>query len=237
MKRVLFAGTIAFLAVAPALGADLPQAMPPAPAKAPAFIPSPLYNWSGIYVGLNGGFAFGNSDWDPPIASGNFALNGGLVGGTLGVNFQSGQVVFGLEGDGDWTDISGNTSSGGCLGVTCKTSNDWLSTFRVRLGYAFDRVLLYGTAGGAAGDVKAALTFPGVGTGSTTSTEFGWSAGAGLEYAITENVTVRGEYLFVDLSKGSFSCTVALCGGTGAIPVSFNTSLVRVGLDYKFNPF
>jgi outer membrane immunogenic protein len=239
MKRMLIAGALALLAVTPALAADLPEAMPPAPAKAPAFIPAPLYNWGGVYVGLNGGFAFGNSDWNAPVASGNFGLNGGLIGGTLGVNFQSGQIVFGLEGDGDWTDISGNTSSGGCFGFTCKTSNDWLSTFRVRLGYAFDRVLLYGTAGGAAGDVKAALTIPGFGTGSTSSTEFGWSAGAGLEYAISENVTIRAEYLFVDLSKGSFSCSAALCGPGAAVsvPVSFDTSLVRAGVDYKFNPF
>jgi outer membrane immunogenic protein len=236
MKRLLVAGALALLAVTPALAADLPEAAPP-PVKAPAFIPSPIYNWTGIYVGINGGFAFGNSDWNAPIASGNFGLNGGLVGGTLGINFQSGQFVFGLEGDGDWTDISGTTSSGGCFGVTCKTSNDWLSTFRARLGVAFDRVLLYGTAGGAAGDVKAAVTFPGIGTGSTSSTEFGWSAGAGLEYAVTENVTIRGEYLFVDLSKASLSCTVALCGGVTSVPVSFDTSLVRAGLDYKFNPF
>lgn len=228
MKRMLFASAIALLAVTPAFAADLPEAAPP-PIKAPAFVPPPLYNWSGIYFGINGGYGFGNSDWRAPVDTGNFNLDGGLVGGTLGINFQTGQFVFGLEGDVDWTNIQGSSSNGGCAGLVCQTSNDWLSTFRVRLGYAFDRVLLYGTAGGAAGDIKANVA----GFGSTSSTEFGWSAGAGLEYAITENVTARAEYLFVDLGDGS--CGGAIC--VPAVPVSFNTSLVRGGLDFKFNPF
>jgi outer membrane immunogenic protein len=229
MKRMLLAGAVALALATPAFAADLPQAAPPPP-QAPAFIPPPpVYNWSGIYIGINGGYGFGNSNWGAPITTGNFALDGGLVGGTLGINFQSGQFVFGLEADGDWTNIQGNTSNGGCLGVVCQTSNDWLSTFRARLGVAFDRVLLYGTAGGAAGNVKANVS----GIGSTDSTEFGWSAGAGLEYAITENVTIRGEYLFVDLADGT--CGTAVC--PVSTPVSFDTSLVRAGLDFKFNPF
>jgi outer membrane immunogenic protein len=245
MKRMLFAGAVALALATPAFAADLPQAAPPPP-QAPAFIPPPpVYNWSGVYIGINGGYAFGNSDWNAPASTGNFALDGGLVGGTLGINFQSGQFVFGLEGDIDWADISGSTNnavSAVCFGAgapcTFQTQNDWLSTFRARVGVAFDRVLLYGTAGGAAGDVKANFTNPNIaGSLSTSSTEFGWSAGAGLEYAITENVTIRGEYLFVDLSNASFGCTAALCGGAGTVPVSFNTSLVRAGLDFKFNPF
>jgi outer membrane immunogenic protein len=231
MKRILFAGAVALALATPAFAADLPEAAPPPPVKAPAFIPSPVYNWSGVYIGINGGYGFGNSEWKDPVDTGNFGLDGGLVGGTLGVNFQTGQFVFGLEGDADWTNIQGSTSSGGCLGFVCQTSNDWLSTFRARVGVAFDRVLLYGTAGGAAGNVKANLS----GFGSTDSTEFGWSAGAGLEYAITENVTIRGEYLFVDLADGS--CSTVVCGAATSVPVSFNTSLVRAGLDFKFNPF
>jgi outer membrane immunogenic protein len=227
MKRTLFAGAVALALATPAFAADLPQAAPPPP-QAPAYIPPPpVYNWSGAYIGINGGYAFGNSAWGAPASSGNFGLDGGLVGGTLGINFQTGQFVFGLEGDADWTNITGSTSSGGCVGFVCQTSNDWLSTFRARVGVAFDRVLLYGTAGGAAGNVKANLS----GFGSTDSTEFGWSAGAGLEYAITENVTIRGEYLFVDLSHGS--CSTAVC--LASVPVSFDTSLVRGGLDFKFN--
>jgi outer membrane immunogenic protein len=229
MKRILIAGAIALFAAGPALAADLPVAPPPP--QAPAYVPvvAPVYNWGGIYIGINGGYAFGDSDWEASTGfadTGHFDINGGLVGGTIGANFQSGQFVFGVEGDGDWANITGSVT---CGFVTCQTSSDWLATLRGRLGYAFDRVLVYGTAGGAAGDVKA--TIPGF---STDNTEFGWTAGAGVEVGITENLTAKVEYLFVDLENGS--CGAAACGSP-AIPVQFDASLVRGGLNFKFNPF
>jgi outer membrane immunogenic protein len=231
MKRILFAGALSLFAATPAAwAADLPVAPPQAPA---AYVPvvAPVYNWSGVYIGINGGYAFGNSNWNGTPGTGDFNVNGGLVGGTVGINFQSGSVVYGLEGDGDWTNIQGSTSNGGCAGGICQTSNDWLTTFRGRIGYAFDRVLVYGTAGGAAGDVKATSTIPGIATASTDSTEFGWTAGGGVEVALTENVTVKGEYLFVDLSNGAFN-SLGL-----NIPVQFDASIVRAGLNFKFNPW
>lgn len=242
MKRMLFAGVLSLFAATPAAwAADLPAAPPPqAPAAYVPVVP-PVYNWSGIYVGINGGYAFGNSNWNsaPPFTpgTGDFNVNGELVGGTLGINFQSGPVVYGLEADGDWTDIKGSTSSGVCAGLTCQTSNEWLSTFRGRVGYAFDRVLVYGTAGGAVGDVKAMLTVPGFSV-STDSTEFGWTAGGGVEFALTENVTAKAEYLFVDLSNGALNCSAAACGGAAvSVPVQFDASIVRAGLNFKFNPW
>jgi outer membrane immunogenic protein len=236
MKRMLFAGAVAFAVASPALAADLVQPPPPPPQAPATYVPPapPAYNWGGIYIGINGGYAFGNSDWNggTPAGTGNFNLNGGLVGGTLGFNYQAGAFVFGVEGDGDWADINGNTSNGACAGSTCQTSSDWLATLRGRIGYAFDRVLIYGTAGGAGGDVKATLTTAGVST-STDNTEWGWTAGGGIEFAITENVTAKAEYLFVDLSNGS--CAAAVCGTT--LPVSFDASLIRAGVNFKFNPY
>lgn len=242
MKRILFAGAIALTAASPALAADLPAA--PLPPQAPAaYIPpvAPVYNWGGIYIGLNGGYGFGNSNWNATpglgggaTGTGDFDINGALAGGTIGANFQSGQFVFGVEADGDWTNMTGSTSAGDCVGFTCQTSSDWLATVRGRLGYAFDRVLIYGTGGGAAGDVKATFTAGGV-TGSTDSTEFGWTAGAGVEVGLTENITAKVEYLFVDLENGS--CSTTVCGTASAVPVQFDASLVRAGLNFKFNPF
>ncbi len=226
-----------------AFAADLPP-MPPPEAKAPVtYIPPPQqYNWAGVYFGLNGGYDFGDSQWNPPglASSGNFNVSGGLVGSTLGANFQSGALVFGVEADLDWTDIKGNVSSATCPGggasCTFQTENDWLGTVRGRVGYAFDRVLVYGTAGGAFGNIKPQLTTAPL-VGSTNSTEFGWAAGAGVEVALLANFTARIEYLFVDLSNGSFSCTASQCGTAASIPVSFDASLVRAGLDYKFGGF
>lgn len=242
MKRMLYAGALLLAAASPSLAADLPVAAPPPQAPA-TYVPAPPpFSWSGIYIGINGGYGFGNSEWDsnaaiPFTGSGNFDVKGGLVGGTLGANFQTGAFVFGIEGDGDWTDISGSTSGGGCAPNTCQTSNDWLATLRGRVGFAVNRVLLYGTAGGAAGDVKATFT-PAVGTGlSTDNSEFGWTAGAGIEFALTDSVTAKVEYLFVDLGKGSLDCSVATCGVTTTIPASFDASLVRGGINFKFSPF
>jgi len=247
MKRILFAGALALAAASPALAADLPQPMAPPPQAPATYVPTtaPVYNWGGIYVGINGGYAFGGSKWTPATGSGtgSFNVNGGLVGGTLGANFQSGQFVFGVEGDVDWTDIRGSLSSttvtGICAAASCtyQTSNDWLGTVRGRVGYAFDRVLLYATGGGAFGNVKATLTTTApTFTGSTDSTEFGWTAGAGVEFALTDNVTAKVEYLFVDLSNGS--CSITVCtAATAAVPVSFSANLVRAGINFKFNPY
>jgi outer membrane immunogenic protein len=249
MKRMLFAGALSLFAATPAAwAADLP-AGPPAQAPA-AYVPvvAPVYNWSGIYIGINGGYSFGSTDWSSPTAgvvgTGTFNTNGGLVGGTAGFNFQSGQIVYGIEGDWDWAGIKGTSSSatatiGACPGAmpcSFETSSNWLSTVRGRVGYAFDRVLIYATGGGAAGDVKATFTNPNTPvTGSTNSTEWGWTAGAGIEAALTENVTVKVEYLFVDLQNGN--CSPTICGGGTAVPVSFDASIVRAGLNFKFNPW
>jgi len=244
MKRILLAGTFALAAVGPTLAADLPQPMAPAPQAPAAYVPAmlPLYDWSGIYVGVNGGYAFGRSNWtDSGLATGSFNTNGGVVGGTLGANIQSGHFVFGIEGDIDWADISGASAVGcGPLGAfariatstTCGTKSDWLGTARGRVGYAFDRVLVYGTAGGAFGNVKAG---PSTAATLTSSTEFGWTAGAGVEVGITPNLTAKVEYLYVDLANGA--CSAACGSPTPPIGVSFDASLVRAGLNFKFNPF
>jgi outer membrane immunogenic protein len=240
MRRLLMVVALAFAAVAPAAAADLPQPAPPPPRAPVAYIPATVavYNWGGVYFGINGGYGFGSSDWTPSAGcgtncSGSFSTNGGLVGTTLGANFQTDAFVFGVEGDIDWTDIKGTSASASCTGATqtgCETLNTWLGTVRARAGYAVDRVLFYGTAGGAFGNVEA--TAVGTSFGTNSSTKFGWTAGAGVEAAFAYNWTARIEYLFVDLANGS--CTTACPGSATPIAVKFDASLIRLGLDYKF---
>jgi outer membrane immunogenic protein len=238
MKRILIAGALALAAAGQAFAADLPPAPAPPPRAPAMYVPvaPPVYNWSGIYIGLNGGYGFGDSTWTVPASSGcvpcttgSFSTDGFLIGGTAGVNFQAGAFVFGAEADLDWTDIKGTASTTIC---SCQTSNDWLSTVRGRAGFAMDRVLVFATAGGAFGDVKA--TSPGAGTES--STEIGWTGGGGVEVALTDNWTAKIEYLYVDLSNGS--CTTT-CMTTSAAPgsVTFTESLVRAGINFKFGGF
>jgi outer membrane immunogenic protein len=221
MKRLC----LAFLGLAALTGsaaaADLSRPAPAPYYKGPAFVP-PSYNWSGFYVGVNGGGGFGSSAWN---STGSFDISGGQVGGTVGYNYQWGQAVVGVEGDIDWTNLKGSTSTFCAPG--CTTSNTWLSTARARLGYAADRFMPYVTGGAAFGNIRA--TVPGLAGASNTET--GWTIGAGLEGAIAGGWTAKAEYLYVNL--GSFNCGVA-CSAAAIDNVSFRANIVRAGVNYRF---
>jgi outer membrane immunogenic protein len=191
--------------------------------KAPPVVAPTAYNWSGFYVGANGGGAWGTSNWD---STGAFNLSGGVIGGTAGVNWQLGHAVLGLEGDVDWSNLKGSTTSALCP-AGCTTSNDWLATVRGRAGYAFDRFLPYVTGGLAVGDVKASTpAFAGA-----TQTNAGWTAGGGVELALTNNWTAKAEYLHVDL--GNMNCGFS-CGVVANNNVSLKSDLVRGGVNFRF---
>jgi outer membrane immunogenic protein len=240
MKRLLIAGALALLAggqmflAGPLFAADLPYPRPVPQAPGIYYPPPPLYSWTGFYIGLNGGGAFGNSNWTDPndLPTGNFNVSGGLVGGTVGGNYQIGQFVLGIEADGDWANISGTTFNGGCGGVGCTTQSNWLATVRGRAGYAWDRVLFYGTGGAAFANIQgSAGAFP-----FSNSTQTGWTAGLGLEYAFLPNWSAKVEYLYAGL--GTASCPAANCGATGGINtnVALNENIIRGGINFKFGP-
>jgi hypothetical protein len=153
MKRILIAAIVvamaSLFAASRASAADLPV-----PAPAPAYYPvATVYDWGGGYIGINGGYASGQSEWgsDPfnpshLSSTGNFNVKGGLVGATIGVSGQWGAWVFGVEGDFDWQGISGSSSSAFCTsiltspspgstaaGLSCKTASNWLGTLRAAL--------------------------------------------------------------------------------------------------------
>jgi outer membrane immunogenic protein len=193
------------------------------PVKAPVAYAAP-YNWTGFYLGINGGGAWGHSDWSNPFGATGFDANGALVGGTAGYNWQAGQMVFGLEGDLDYSSIKGNGDPAVC-GTTCDFKNNWLGTFRGRAGYAFGRVMPYITGGLAVGDVKAET-----GLGSSSETKAGWTLGGGIEAAISGPLTAKIEYLYTDLGKST--CDAAVCGTP--TDVDFHANVVRAGLNYKF---
>ncbi|HXX05090.1 MAG TPA: outer membrane beta-barrel protein [Xanthobacteraceae bacterium] len=219
MKRLFVAGVGLLALASAAAAADLP----PAPGnyyKAPAFVPP--FSWTGFYLGVNGGGGLGWSNWD---TAGGFHTDGGVVGGTVGYNYQIGHAVIGGEGDIDWSSISGSTTSAGCP-AGCGTSNSWLSTVRARLGYAADRFMPYVTGGAAFGNINA--TTPGLAGGSATNA--GWTIGGGLEVAIAGGWSAKAEYLFIDLGK--FNCGIGC--GAASDNVSFNTSLIRGGFNYRF---
>ncbi len=190
--------------------------------KAPPAQVTQAYNWTGFYFGANGGGGWGHSFWSANATG--LGLSGGQAGGTVGYNKQLGSVVFGVEGDIDWSGFNGTTSAAGCPG--CSTNDNWLSTVRGRVGYSVDRFMPYVTGGLAVGDIQAAA--PGFAGGSTTNA--GWTLGAGLEVALPGNWSAKAEYLRVDL--GRFNCTG--CSVAPPDNVSLQENVFRAGVNYRF---
>jgi outer membrane immunogenic protein len=221
MKQTVLA-SLGLLAIAvtatSAIAADLP--VRPV-SKAPVYGPQ-AYNWSGFYLGINGGYGFGKSKWTD---TNSFDVRGGLGGGTVGYNWQVGQAVFGLEGDGDWSGLKGSTNTGCPAG--CQTRSDWLATARGRLGFAADRLMPYVTGGLAVGDIKA--TTPGFSGNDNDRT--GWTAGGGVEFAIAGPWSAKLEYLYVDLGRSNCGFS---CGNFTPDNVNLKANIVRGGINYKF---
>jgi outer membrane immunogenic protein len=211
MKRLLLAALLAGVASA-AVAADLPYRKA-APAPAPAYIP-PVFSWTGFYAGLNGGWGAATG------GGGDFgSASGGLVGGTLGYNYQIGQFVIGAESDLDWADLN-KSGWNGLKGNAYDTRVDTLFTARARAGMTWDRALLYVTGGYAGADVKLSqATY-----GSSTDWRSGGVIGAGVEYAFTNHISAKLEYLYAPLADRDFA------GGKDKLDLS----LVRAGLNYKF---
>jgi outer membrane immunogenic protein len=215
--------------VGPALGADLPQPppsyTPPPPAQPPP--PALIYNWTGFYVGVNAGYGWGA--WDghqiytqqlPLVPFGPFDTsshtisgNGALAGGQIGYNYQFGNFVAGIEGDGSWAHLTGDTTlfpypSDPHRGTVAGTpawgfgiENNWLATVRGRIGVTTGSLLFYGTGGAAFGGFHETHTVLGYGySDDALSTrdeiKVGWTAGAGIEWALTNNWSAKAEYLF-----------------------------------------
>ena len=138
MKRLLVVGVVALAGLASqANAADLGRR----PYAQPAPVYAPVYSWTGLYLGVNGGGGWGDSAWSG--VSNSISPSGGLIGGTVGYNWQFGQTVVGIETDLQWSDIKG---SGACT-FGCETRNNWFGTVRGRLGYAWDRFMPYVTGG------------------------------------------------------------------------------------------
>jgi outer membrane immunogenic protein len=241
MKRILFT-TVALGALGlmlPALAADLPMKAAP--------VVTPMYDWSGFYVGVYGGGGFGNHNINNangmafPFA--NYTINydssGGIAGGEVGYNVQSGNIVVGVEADGFWSGIKGSDSSqffsptplnANVVSIDTTKLRDGAS-FRARGGIAIDRLLLFFDGGWALGDLSHTNVNPGVGTDAFTVHRSGLAAGGGIAYAITNNILGKLEYRYYDF--GRFVRNNPL---NGVLPYTVDStySVVTVGFDYKF---
>lgn len=219
MKNLLAAGVsaLALLTVAPALAADLPSRMV---TKAPAYVQ--IYNWTGFYIGVHGGYGWGDLD----VGGFGTDQSGGFAGAQVGYNWQApgSNWVFGVELDSAWANIEESATFGG---VTVASDTNYIGSLRGRVGYAWDRTLLYvtGGLGWANNEISASAPFGGaILAFSESNTHFGYALGAGMEYAFSGPWSVKGEYVYYGLGNESYS-------GANA-DLSIHT--VKLGLNYRF---
>jgi len=236
MTKYIALGAIAALVLGTTAGsaADLPMK-----AKAPPL--EAIYDWTGFYIGIAGGGSLGTSNhedrFDSPYTLG-YNVKGGLVGGTVGYNWQMSSFVFGLEGDLSWVSEVGSHPDDGPAGdptFSSSTKENWLATARARFGYAVNNLLSYGTGGYAGAGVQAAIknSFTNAVIVSSTTTRNGWTVGGGLEWGFAPNWSAKFEYLYMKFDEGKAFNTLGLADGPrGSVPLDDN--VVRAGINYRF---
>ena len=182
-------------------------------------------DWNGLYFGAGAGWGGGQSETSGAI---NRAVDvSGFLGGVhAGYNFQSGALVTGLEVDGDWSGADGSSVLTG--GNRLDVSASWLSSLRLRLGYATGRYLFYGTAGGALAGLDMTLTGPGADS-ALSQTMTGYAVGLGVEAALTQSVSARIEALHYGFGEETFNTN------RGAVDADLSLTTVRAGLSIKLN--
>jgi len=207
-------GLMAFLGTVPAFAADAVMEPPPAPAV-PMEEP-PVNTWSGPYAGVSVGYGFAGETEDETFAT-TVDTDGFLLGAFAGYNYQVGNIVAGAEAD-----IGYSWAEGTDLGLTSESGVE--GSLRARLGYVVSpNILLYATAGGAAKDLE--ISGGGV---SDSNTMIGWTAGAGADMMVTEQIFGRVEYRYTDFGSDTFSTSL------GDADISDKDHRVTVGLGMKF---
>jgi outer membrane immunogenic protein len=229
---ILGAVTALVLGTTAAAAADLPVKAAP--------VPVAIYDWTGFYIGVSGGGAFGQSTHiDQATGLGDtigYNVKGGLIGGTVGYNWQVSRFVIGFEGDASWVGQYGSNFDDGLAGspaFTSFTKETWVATARGRLGYAVDNLLFYGTGGYAGAGVEAGVKDANTGAllASASSTRSGWTAGGGLEWGFAPNWSAKFEWLYMKFDSVAFN-TLAAEGPRSSAP--FDDNVIRAGINYRF---
>jgi outer membrane immunogenic protein len=244
MKKLVLAAAILALGSTAASAADLA----PSYYKAPPPVAVALYNWSGFYAGLNGGWGSSRNCWTrtatlgvqvPPVAVGCHDASGGTVGGQFGYRWQANNWVFGLEAQGNWANFSGSNISTMFPAVTNRTHIDAFGLFTGQVGYAWNNVLAYVKGGAAVTDTRyeGLVTATSVVFDRVTDTRWGGTVGAGLEYGFAPNWSAAVEYdhMFMGTSNYAFISVFPLSGiNTRNESIKQDVDLVTVRVNYRF---
>lgn len=215
------------------------------------------YNWTGFYIGINGGYGTGDVTGTLGMrvagALGNYDIDGALFGGTVGFNYQfSPNWLLGIEADGDWADVKGSRfgvhPNAASYGLTSSAKIENLVTVRGRVGYTWDRILMYATGGWAWSRVNSGFIcspprnrdcslfglVAALSPLSESQTLSGYVVGGGVEYLITPNLSAKAEYLYVNLTPTDFF-QFARCGPDCTRGADMN--VIRLGLNWRFKSF
>jgi outer membrane immunogenic protein len=236
IKKTAIAGAMAVAALLPANAAD------------------PGYRWQGLYIGGLAGYVWThNTHCDESsgaipncgpsltgVAFPNYDLNGAAWGATIGYNFQVQQWVIGIEADYSWTNLDGSSPSiagafgCGAAGELCVSSLDGIGTVRGRLGYSFGHVLPFVTAGVAFTRLSAGIRAGGAFESSDSDTQTSFVLGGGMEIALTDNWSLKGEYLHIFKADDFKYDVLNACGTPGCFLRQDDIQVFRVGINYRF---
>jgi len=232
-------GVVAMGIAAPALAADLPAQTY---SKTPVMIPA-AYDWSGVYVGINGGWGSENRCFDSITTAGTFIAadgchntTGGVAGGQIGYRWQTGSLVFGMEAQGDWADLRGSNVSILNSANTNRSRMDAFGLLTGQVGYAWNTALLYLKGGGAViADRNDILSGGVVVATSSGDNRWGGALGAGVEFSFAPNWSAALEYdhLFVANSNTNFTVP-PLSTPFGSDRIRGDTDLVTVRVNYRW---
>ncbi|HEY6258170.1 MAG TPA: outer membrane beta-barrel protein [Xanthobacteraceae bacterium] len=248
MKKLLLTTTTLLMVVSgSAMAADLSRPPPAAPVYTKAPMMAPLFTWTGCYVGGNGGGVWARKTLTTasavsvngvPFATGasegSLDINGGVAGGQVGCNYQMGTWVIGAQGDFDWSSAKSSVTDT-VFGTSDSVKIKSLASVTGRVGYAWDRFLLYAKGGGAweTDDYSATSAFTSL---TVSDTRTGWTVGGGGEYAFTDWLTGFVEYDYYDFGTKTetFAGTLGPIVGTVAVSVKETKSVAKAGLNFKF---
>ena len=215
----------------------------------PVYVPPPVFNWTGFYVGGNFGGAWNHQSVTDSLFGLNFsnASNDGafMGGGQVGFNYQFSNVVLGVEWDIDWIGNNNNITNNGIsvpgIGPARVSSNNgWITTLAARFGVTYDNWLFYGKAGGGwVGNTNMTITNATTGASVTifdNNTSSGWLVGAGIEWALASNWSVKIEYNYLGLNSRTFVVPAGgFFGGDTFITSNPNVQTAKIGFNYLFN--
>ncbi len=226
-----FCGVVAALAIAQAAqAADLALRAPAEPAIQP-------YNWMGPYFGVSIGVGVGSSTQSTTLGdlTPRFDVTGGLFGLALGYNWQAGVLLYGIDTDISVSTVRGTSAYlGAPPGFLAETSQQWLATYRGRLGLVSNSWMFYVTGGGATANIKITATEPPAGIAWESQVRTGWVAGVGVEAGRIHSFTVKAEYLYADFGNSDYFNPAPAGFFNRAGGVRLTEHIFRIGLNHKF---